>query len=104
MCNPDNTDMNLVIFIFGSTATGKTKLSVELAKRLGNAEIVSADSIQACIYRHYYFQRMGDREGLEMDGDVIEEVVAMGIGMGMEMPLGVGGYASTDICTFATGL
>ena len=35
----------VVIFIVGPTATGKTRLSVKLAKRLGG-EIVSADSMQ----------------------------------------------------------
>lgn len=34
-----------LIVILGSTGTGKTKLSVELAKRF-NAEIISADSMQ----------------------------------------------------------
>ena len=37
------------IVLVGPTAVGKTRLSIELAKRIG-AEIVSADSIQ--IYRH----------------------------------------------------
>lgn len=35
----------LVLFIVGPTASGKTKLSIELAKRF-NGEIVSADSMQ----------------------------------------------------------
>lgn len=39
----------LVVVIVGPTASGKTKLSIELAKRF-NGEIVSADSMQ--IYRH----------------------------------------------------
>ena len=38
----------LVVVIVGPTASGKTKLSIELAKRF-NGEIVSADSMQ--IYR-----------------------------------------------------
>lgn len=38
-----------MIFIVGATASGKTALSIALAKRL-NGEIVSADSMQ--IYRH----------------------------------------------------
>ncbi len=38
----------LVLFIVGPTASGKTKLSIELAKRF-NGEIISADSMQ--IYR-----------------------------------------------------
>lgn len=37
-----------IVVILGSTATGKTKLSIELAKRF-NGEIISADSMQ--IYR-----------------------------------------------------
>ncbi|MGN1017839.1 MAG: isopentenyl transferase family protein, partial [Oscillospiraceae bacterium] len=37
-----------VVVITGPTATGKTKLAVELAKEL-NGEIVSADSMQ--VYR-----------------------------------------------------
>lgn len=41
--------MNNVICIVGPTASGKTSLSVELAKKL-NGEIISADSMQ--IYKH----------------------------------------------------
>ncbi|HEY5584900.1 MAG TPA: tRNA (adenosine(37)-N6)-dimethylallyltransferase MiaA [Ruminiclostridium sp.] len=41
--------MNCVIVIVGPTASGKTSLSIELAKRL-NGEIISADSMQ--IYKH----------------------------------------------------
>jgi tRNA dimethylallyltransferase len=41
--------MNRVIVIVGPTASGKTNLSIELAKRL-NGEIISADSMQ--IYKH----------------------------------------------------
>lgn len=41
--------MNRVIVIAGPTASGKTNLSIELAKRL-NGEIISADSMQ--IYKH----------------------------------------------------
>src|SRR5574344_646404 len=37
--------MNKVIVITGPTATGKTKLSIELAKKL-NGEIINADSTQ----------------------------------------------------------
>ena len=39
----------MIICIVGPTGVGKTKLSVELAKRL-NAEIINADSMQ--VYRH----------------------------------------------------
>lgn len=41
--------MNQVIVIVGPTASGKTSLSIELAKRC-NGEIISADSMQ--IYKH----------------------------------------------------
>lgn len=37
--------MNKVIVILGPTAVGKTKLSVELAKKI-NGEIINADSTQ----------------------------------------------------------
>ena len=36
---------NKVICIVGATASGKTGLSIELAKKI-NAEIISADSMQ----------------------------------------------------------
>ena len=45
----DNLERIKIIVIAGPTATGKTKLSVSLAKKL-NAEIISADSMQ--IYKH----------------------------------------------------
>ena len=38
-----------MITILGPTASGKTKLAVNLAARLANAEIISADSRQ--VYR-----------------------------------------------------
>ncbi|HQN73734.1 MAG TPA: isopentenyl transferase family protein, partial [bacterium] len=38
----------MVIFILGPTASGKTRVSVELAKEI-NGEIIGADSVQ--IYR-----------------------------------------------------
>lgn len=41
--------MKTVIVIMGPTASGKTQLAIELAKRL-NGEIISADSMQ--IYKH----------------------------------------------------
>lgn len=37
--------MNKVIVITGPTAVGKTKLSIELAKRY-NGEIINADAVQ----------------------------------------------------------
>ena len=39
----------MIIVIVGPTGVGKTKLSVELAKKL-NAEIINADSTQ--VYKH----------------------------------------------------
>lgn len=42
-------DMNRMITILGPTAGGKTALSTALAARMGNAEIISADSRQ--VYR-----------------------------------------------------
>ena len=41
----ENVNKEKVIVIAGPTASGKTKISVELAKKL-DAEIVSADSVQ----------------------------------------------------------
>jgi tRNA dimethylallyltransferase len=40
-----------IFFIIGPTASGKTSLSIELAKKLGNSEIISADSRQ--IYKGF---------------------------------------------------
>lgn len=39
----------LTIFIVGTTAVGKTKLSIELSKALGG-EVINSDSKQ--LYRH----------------------------------------------------
>ena len=43
------TDKQKLIVITGPTAVGKTKLSIELAKRVGG-EIISADSMQVYKY------------------------------------------------------
>lgn len=40
-----------IFFIIGPTASGKTSLSIKLAKEIGNAEVVSADSRQ--VYRDF---------------------------------------------------
>ncbi len=57
--------MQKIIAIVGPTASGKTGLSIELAKRLG-AEIVSADSMQ--IYREMNIgtakPSLGERQGI----------------------------------------
>jgi len=56
--------MHNVIVIFGPTASGKTRLSIELAKRIGG-EIISADSMQI-----YKFMDIGTAKPTkdEMDG------------------------------------
>ena len=56
--------MHNVIVIFGLTASGKTRLSIELAKRIGG-EIISADSMQI-----YKFMDIGTAKPTkdEMDG------------------------------------
>jgi tRNA dimethylallyltransferase len=46
---PGTPDLPPLVVIAGATATGKTALAVELAGRLGGAEVVSADSRQ--VYR-----------------------------------------------------
>ena len=49
-----------VLVIAGPTASGKTKLAVELAKRL-NGEIISADSMQVYKYMNivvYFLYRL----------------------------------------------
>jgi tRNA dimethylallyltransferase len=44
-----------LIVILGSTGTGKTKLSIELARKF-NAEIISADSMQVmCFFKNILF-------------------------------------------------
>ena len=42
--------MTKAIFIAGATATGKSNAAITLAKHMGNAEIISADSMQ--VYKH----------------------------------------------------
>jgi tRNA dimethylallyltransferase len=44
----DQETINKVLFIIGPTAVGKSKLAIELAKKL-NGEIISADSMQVYI-------------------------------------------------------
>ena len=52
--------MNKVIFIVGPTASGKTALSVKLAKKIGG-EIISADSMQ--IYKGIHIASAAPDEG-----------------------------------------
>ena len=46
-----NASQKKLIVIVGTTAVGKTKLSVELAKRIYNGphEVISADSVQVTL-------------------------------------------------------
>lgn len=44
-----SSDKNRIYAIVGPTASGKTEIGVELALRLGNAEVINCDSVQ--IYR-----------------------------------------------------
>jgi tRNA dimethylallyltransferase len=99
--------MNDVIVIVGPTASGKTNLSIELAKRL-NGEIISADSMQIYKYmdigtakptheemqgiRHYMIDEVLPNEEFnvvkfkELADKYIEEILAKG-----KLPIIVGG-------------
>ena len=46
--------MKKVIIVLGPTAVGKTKIGIELAKRL-NTEIISGDSVQVYIHLMVFF-------------------------------------------------
>lgn len=99
--------MNSVIVIVGPTASGKTKLSIELAKRM-NGEIISADSMQIYKYmdigtakptvdemqgiKHYLIDEVLPSEEFnvvkfkELAEKYIEEIIAKG-----KLPIVVGG-------------
>lgn len=47
----NNSTKKIIYFVIGPTSSGKTALSIELAKKIGNAEIISADSRQ--VYRDF---------------------------------------------------
>ena len=49
----NNIDNTKLIVILGSTAVGKTKLSIELAKMF-DGEIISADSMQVSILKAFF--------------------------------------------------
>ena len=64
-----------VIFVMGPTGSGKSALSVSIAKKLGNAEIVNADALQ--VYKGFDIGTaklsMHDRNGVVHHGfDVID--------------------------------
>lgn len=48
---PNNSTRKEIYFIVGPTSSGKTALSIEFAKKIGNAEIISADSRQ--VYKDF---------------------------------------------------
>ena len=60
------TEKKKLVILTGPTAVGKTKLSIELAKRIGG-EIISADSMQV-----YKYMDIGSAKIMpqEMDGVV----------------------------------
>lgn len=65
--------MDNVIIILGPTASGKTKISIELAKRL-NGEIVSADSMQIYKYMDIGTAKPTDEEKSGIVHYLIDEV------------------------------
>ena len=62
LCSSGEVD---IVVVLGPTACGKTRYAVELAKRLGKAEIISADSRQ--VYRG---MDIGTGKDLEEYGDI----------------------------------
>lgn len=49
--NENNSTKKEIYFVIGPTSSGKTAKSIELAKKIGNAEIISADSRQ--VYKDF---------------------------------------------------
>ena len=87
-------DIDLVC-VLGPTASGKTRYAVQLARALGNAEILSADSRQVyrgmdigtqCHYgqvhkcRRFYSQRIA---ALRNVGDKLFRISGIGLGCGI---------------------
>lgn len=66
--------MNKVIVICGPTASGKTRLSVELAKKL-NAEIVSADSMQIYKYMNIGTAKVTEDEAQGVEHHMLDMVM-----------------------------
>lgn len=65
--------MNSVIVILGPTASGKTKLSIELAKNI-NGEIVSADSMQIYKYMDIGTAKPTEEEKQGIEHYLIDEI------------------------------
>lgn len=63
-----------IIIISGPTCIGKSKVAVELAKRIGNAEIISSDSMQ--IYKEMSIgtAKVTDEEMSDIKHHMIDEV------------------------------
>lgn len=63
-----------IIIISGPTGIGKSKVAVELAKRIGNAEIISSDSMQ--IYKEMSIgtAKVTDEEMSDIKHHMIDEV------------------------------
>lgn len=66
--------MNRVIVIVGPTASGKTNLSIELAKRM-NGEIISADSMQIYKYMDIGTAKPTEEEMQGINHYLIDEVL-----------------------------
>ncbi len=66
--------MNRVIVIVGPTASGKTNLSIELAKRM-NGEIISADSMQIYKYMDIGTAKPTKEEMQDISHYLIDEVL-----------------------------
>lgn len=62
-----------IIFILGSTATGKSKLGIELAKRL-NGEIISADSMQVYKGLEIITNKVSEEERAEVTHHLLDVI------------------------------
>ena len=61
----------LIIFIIGTTASGKTKLSLELAKQL-NGEIISSDSMQMYKKADIMTAKVTKKEKIEISHHLVD--------------------------------
>lgn len=82
MVDADEVEMSRVpvLVILGATGSGKSRLSIELARRFAG-EIISADSMQVSIASHYDFTRdvpRSRRERLDLAARVSNLFTARG--------------------------
>jgi tRNA dimethylallyltransferase len=63
---PTFTQSNRITIIGGPTGIGKSSLAIQVAKRLGNAEIVSADSVQLYKELNAATNKVDDKSRLEV--------------------------------------